>query len=263
MGIGTLLGLFSVPPKNFLFAATYTMNYMTGGVWITGHIWSLSVEEQFYLVWPLTMKLAGSRRALWIAGVLAVTAPLLCLAIYLIDHTVGSSITRYFPFVADSIAAGCLLAGALPWLRRQRQFFRWFASPLGDLVVPLILILDLGRNHPRIHLALGETALNLCICYAIVRYTEFPHGIAARILNNPCLAFIGKLSYSLYLWQQVFMNSYGRSLVQAFPLNVVASFTCALISYYTIELPMAGMRKRLRASTSRESSRARSSLGVR
>jgi peptidoglycan/LPS O-acetylase OafA/YrhL len=42
------------------------------------------------------------------------------------------------------------------------------------------------------------------------------------------------------------MNRFGTSLVQAFPINVAASFGCALASYYFLELPMAGLRKRLR-----------------
>ena len=246
VAVANWMGLFAIPLRNFLFAATYTMNYIgTGGLWETGHIWSLSVEEQFYVVWPLIVKLSGQRRAFWIAGTLAVTAPLVSLAVYLIDPGVGTRFTMYFPFVADSIAAGCVLAGILPWLRRK-PIFRWFASPAGDLVVPFIVLLDLGRHHPRIHLALTETALNLSICYAIVRYIEFPRCVVGRILNNRALSFIGKLSYSLYIWQQIFFNPYGKSLLQTFPINVAASFSCALASYYSLELPMAGIRKRLK-----------------
>lgn len=245
VAVATWIGLFAIPPRNFLYAGTYTMNYMSNGLWITGHIWSLSVEEQFYVIWPLVVKLSGQHRAFWVAGLLAITAPLFNLAVYMIDPGIGARISMYFPFVADSIAAGCVLAGILPWLR-SKPIFRWFASPAGDLVIPLIVLLDLGRHHPRIHFAVTETALNLCICCAVVRYIEFPDCVVGRILNNAALSFIGRLSYSLYIWQQIFMNRYGTSLVQAFPVNVAASFGCALASYYVLELPMAGMRRRLR-----------------
>jgi hypothetical protein len=137
IAVATWMGFLNVSLKNFLFAGTYTMNYMTtGGTWITGHIWSLSVEEQFYLAWPLTMKLAGLRRAWWIAGALAVTAPLVCLALYLIDSDLGSRVAMYFPFVADSIAAGCIVSGVLPWLRRRERIYRWFAAPAGRFHPP-------------------------------------------------------------------------------------------------------------------------------
>lgn len=247
IAIGALFGMFKVPLSNMIFAATYTMNYVSNGVWITGHVWSLSVEEQFYLVWPLTMKLAGIRRSFWIAGVVALTAPAFCFFVYLYNPEWGSTITRCFPLVADSIAAGCVLAGILPWLRRQINYSKWFGSPWGDVVIPCILLLELGRGHPRLHLAFTETALNLGICYAIVRYTQFPDGRVARILNLPAIAFVGRISYSLYLWQQLFMDQWGTAILQRFPLNVAAAFGCALLSYYTVELPMAGMRRRLRA----------------
>lgn len=251
LAFGSWAGLLSVPLGNLLFAATYTMNYMTtGGMWITGHIWSLSVEEQFYLTWPLTMKFAGPERSCWIAATLAISAPLACLALYLINPNVGSPATKYFPFVADSIAAGCVLAGLLPSLRYRQRILRWFAAPLGGLIIPLILTLDLGRSHPRLHLAFTETALNLCICCAIVRYTEFPNLLAGRVLNNPSVAFVGKISYSLYLWQQIFMNPFGTHLMQTFPINVGASIACALVSYYLIELPTTGMRRRFQSMVS-------------
>jgi peptidoglycan/LPS O-acetylase OafA/YrhL len=244
---GTFIGIFEVPLKNFLFAATYTMNYVTSGFWVTGHIWSLSVEEQFYLVWPWTVKWAGARRAFWIAAAVALGAPLVCLFVYLINRDLGSALPRYFPFVADSIAAGCILCGILPWLRAHERVFRWFAVPAGDLVLPLILVIDLASSHPRIHFAFTETLVNLCICYAIVRYTQFPDCPVGRLLNTPLLSYLGKLSYSLYLWQQIFMNHFGTNVVQSFPLNVALSFCCSLASYYLIELPMMGMRRRLRA----------------
>ncbi len=250
ISLATWMGVLNIPKVNLLAGATYTMNYIPQGVWITNHLWSLSVEEQFYLVWPVTIRLAGLRRALWIAAILAVTAPVLCLAFYLIDSNAGSRASLYFPFVADSIAAGCVLAGILPSLRR-RSLFRFFGAPAGAIVIPLVLVLDLGRNHPRLHMAATELFLNVCICYAVVRFTEFPGRLAGRILNHSVLVFIGKMSYSLYLWQQIFMNPTNPS--QRFPLNLVESFGCALLSYYLVETPIAGMRRRLRPAALRTS----------
>jgi peptidoglycan/LPS O-acetylase OafA/YrhL len=75
-------------------------------VWVTNHLWSLSVEEQFYLLWALTLELAGIRPALWIAATVAVAAPLVCLGVYLVNTNAGASLSMYTPFVSDSIAAG-------------------------------------------------------------------------------------------------------------------------------------------------------------
>ena len=245
VALETWMGVMNVPWKNLLFAATFAMNYISGGVWITGHLWSLSVQEQFYIVWPLMIRCIGMRGALQSAAVAAVIAPIFCLLLYLVDPSLGSHAAKLFPFVADSIAAGCVLAGILPWLRKQ-NVFKWFASPAGDLVIPLTFVLDLGRNHPRIHLAFVETALNLCVCFALVRYTSFPDGFVGRILNDPILVFVGKISYSLYLWQQIFMNRFGTNMVQSFPINIAAAFCCALLSYYWVGSPFAKVRRWLR-----------------
>ena len=58
------LRLIELPRYDLLHAATYTMNYSGNGTWWMGHLWSLSVEEQFYFVWPSLMFLIGTRNAL-------------------------------------------------------------------------------------------------------------------------------------------------------------------------------------------------------
>jgi peptidoglycan/LPS O-acetylase OafA/YrhL len=238
--------ILPLPKYNLLFAATYTMNYARTGVWYTGHLWSLAVEEQFYLSWPLLIKLGGSARAIQLALILAVGGPFCLLLIYLISPTAAGWTWRAFPFVADAIAAGCALAGYMPWLRKQE----WFRSALtwryGWIVAVLIPVIDILRPHPRIHLSIGEPLLNLSICYCLSRYTMYPETLGGRFLNFGPVAWIGRLSYSIYLWQQLFMNPYTRSFYQSFPANVGFALVFALASYFTVERPLAGLRARLR-----------------
>ena len=89
------------------YAYSYTMCYAgQGRPWLLGHLWSLSVEEQFYLLWPFVLALAFTlHRLVAIAVVLA--APIARLVFW--DYGLRD-IDEYFPAVADSIAAGCLLA---------------------------------------------------------------------------------------------------------------------------------------------------------
>ena len=71
-----------------------------------------------------------------------------------------------------------------------------------------------------------------------------PKSIACRILEWQPLRFVGHISYSLYLWQQMFFAggrapaSWPLSDLQIFPLNYVAAFACAIASYYLIEKPL-------------------------
>jgi peptidoglycan/LPS O-acetylase OafA/YrhL len=242
--IGVWAGMLQLPKYNLVFAVAYLTNVVpvATGAWVTGHLWSLSAEEQFYLVWPAAIKFAGKRWALIAAGMVALCAPLVAFALLQLNHESG---IRLLGVISDSIASGCVLAGIMPWLRRQKLFWAALSARVGGIVILIIPLID-HRNHPRIHLLVIETALNLCICYCVARYTEFPHTIGGRFLNNRALAGLGRISYSMYLWQQLFLSPHGTALLQTFPVNVFATFCCAALSYLIVEKPLANLRKRLR-----------------
>ena len=242
--IGLWTGMLELPKYNLLFAATYMMNFVPSGIgtWVTGHLWSLSAEEQFYLAWPAAIRFVGRGRALAFAAILAVCSPLVALAVYQVNHDLG---VRFLGVFSDSIACGCVLAGAMPWLRRQKLFWTALSARAGCLVALIIPLID-HRNHPRIHLLVTETVLNLCVCYCIARYTEFPKTIGGRFLNDRAVVSVGRISYSTYLWQQLFLNAHGTALLQTFPINMVATFCCAAISFTIVEKPLAGLRRLLR-----------------
>src|SRR5262249_33221200 len=114
--IGVLLllsaaGLVGLTRANMGHALTYTTNYFPERSWDIGHTWSLSVEEQFYLLWPATLVLAGRRRGLSIAASLVVLCPLIRLALWQLAPTEQTGVGHRFETVADSIAIGCVLAG--------------------------------------------------------------------------------------------------------------------------------------------------------
>jgi len=109
----SLLRVVALPRYDLLHAATYTMNYAGNGTWWMGHLWSLSVEEQFYFVWPSLVVLIGTRNALWAAASVALAAPAVLGAMNVLHLSAAGGISTWFPFGADSIASGCVLAGVL------------------------------------------------------------------------------------------------------------------------------------------------------
>ena len=86
------LGVVTTGAYALLAAGTFTINYWTlmqhnpaataDGYWFVGHFWTLSLEEQFYLLWPLTLVLCGLYRARWVALTLIVVSPVIRLATY-------------------------------------------------------------------------------------------------------------------------------------------------------------------------------------
>jgi peptidoglycan/LPS O-acetylase OafA/YrhL len=67
-------------------------------------------------------------------------------------------------------------------------------------------------------------------------------------LNWAPLTFIGVLSYSLYLWQQLFLNGASSAWINAFPQNLILAFCAAVASHYLIEKPFLSLRDRYRKS---------------
>ena len=74
---------------------------------------------------------------------------------------------------------------------------------------------------------------------------RFPQDLPGRFLNARPVVFVGVLSYSLYLWQQPFLNRHSSHAMAAFPLNIVFAFGAALASYYLIERPALRLRARI------------------
>ena len=241
----SLLGFIYIPPRLWIYVLTYTVDFVTQGVWEVGHLWSLSVEEQFYLLWPLLMCFAKLRTCV----VLAVFAIFwgifihvffVVTGIQLIDPAMGYA----FPFVCGPIATGCLLAIAAPWVRRLLNEHRRLSGPAAvALAVALVLLLDTGLGSLSRYTGILKSLL---LTFCVARFVFRPQGFTAVALNSWPAVFIGKLSYSLYLWQQLFFDPYSTSLFCKFPLNLCLTLAVACLSYFLIEIKFLNLRHRFR-----------------
>jgi peptidoglycan/LPS O-acetylase OafA/YrhL len=209
--------------------------YFGPAPWDLSHLWSLSVEEQFYLVWPLIVAVGLARTKL-VAWAAIVAAPLIRHA-----HHESSGLNMLLNLeVMDSVAAGCLLAAYSPKLIGIVSSRRWlgFAWPLA-LAAPALLPLGQYTDWlwplPELISHSVWTIFNLLAGIGIL------WAITARpvILNHWLPVWIGTISYSLYLWQMPFMNPEAPvSLWLRIPLSVA----CAALSYYAIERPVLALR---------------------
>ena len=158
-----------------------------------------------------------------------------------------------FETSADALALGNLLAlererlYTIPWLRRVINS-RWIlpALFLGGVVVSARL---------RSALLIGIPLQNVAIGLAVERCTRRPEGIFGRFLQWRVLVFIATASYSLYLWQQIFLNRYSAAPWAAFPLNLMLVALFGLTSHFLIEGRVlrggAGISKRRLFGTAR------------
>jgi peptidoglycan/LPS O-acetylase OafA/YrhL len=247
VGVLVAVGAVELARHDLLAALTYTMNFHWDRARVLGHLWSLSVEEQFYLLWPAAMLWLRPRRAILAAAVIVALAPVCRLATWFLAPAWRVGISEAVPTVADAIAIGCVLAGLRPWLDRQAGYLRWLRSP-GFVVVPVVAVVasQLG-DHALIDFAVLQTLTNVAIALIVDRVVRFPDDAVGRLLNARPVAYVGLLSYSLYLWQQLFLNPHSDAPWCAFPLNVGLLAVAAPLSYYVVERPCLRARARLEA----------------
>jgi peptidoglycan/LPS O-acetylase OafA/YrhL len=247
MAIAAQAGLIATTRSDFLSALTYTMNCRATASWYVGHLWSLSVEAQFYLVWPLVLVFLGRRHAIRALVVLLVALPLIRAAILQFLPTHENLLFVVFREGFDALAVGCLFACLGRWLDVRPRYLRFLQSP-AVLVAPTCVIVTqlLGPDNLLLSVSIGQAVKNGAIALCLERCVRYPQGVVGHVLNSRVFVFLGVLSYSLYLWQQPFLNRMSSSLLTSLPQNVALSVLAASSSYYLIERPFLKLRKLFR-----------------
>jgi peptidoglycan/LPS O-acetylase OafA/YrhL len=238
--------VISLDRWDLTFAATYTMNYHPVGAWSVGHLWSLAIEEQFYILWPaILLALGAMRSSRFLIGLLFL-APLFRLA--------SPHVAPAFSFLiwSDALATGGLLALFRENLFANIHYSRLLASHWFFLVPTAAMIANFVPSAKLNWLICG-TVMNLAIAVSADWAMRNSHTGVGRFLNWPAVSFLGVFSYSLYLWQQPFLNRESTSPYCAFPLNLFLAIFVALVSYLLVEAPIL----RLRAAFERTRDRRR------
>jgi peptidoglycan/LPS O-acetylase OafA/YrhL len=208
----------------------YVANFDGARPWMVAHLWSLGVEEQFYFLWPSVLRKWYRQSVAILLGVIAL-APIYSAACYHFKVPNGGYGT--FPAVADNLAVGCLLAifaSRIPKIRPRAALAMLLAViliPTYPANTPVRTLFMLFVLWPILHCSIGGLVLHVI---------QSPY----RALNLAPVVWLGRISYSLYLWQEPFFFNPSRQ--PAYKLLLGVGLAC--LSYYLVEQPVLRLRDR-------------------
>jgi peptidoglycan/LPS O-acetylase OafA/YrhL len=211
------------------------------------HFWSLAVEEHFYLFLPALM--AVTRRRL-VPVLMFVTS--LSLIWPPIVHRVKALQSPEMGWRTDMVVQSLLIAAFLAVLLtvpRARKILTYFTSR------GLVIFFTVCALLASAVLLKGYFVSQICLfCFplTVISTILHPENLLGRLLETKLFATLGKMSYSLYLWQQLFFKRaefpfapYPLHYLQVWPWNLATLLLCAACSYYLIEKPFIRLGHRL------------------
>jgi len=242
---------------------TFLINWaapVIGGGSTFAHFWSLAVEEQFYLLWPLLVMLCSRRTMVWLCLVLVLSA--LAVRAWLTTFDIEFAQEAAYQFTAarwDALAIGALLAIALRARTGRRLLERHGRRVLFAAVLYVVAIIALKHNFAPVEpdFAIGNQTI-VAIAFALSMYLALDGARHTRWLRSTPLRAAGKYSYGMYVFHLPMIHVWGalRSRLApwaaGFPLLMalldigavlILSTLLALLSWRLIERPFLRLKR--------------------
>jgi peptidoglycan/LPS O-acetylase OafA/YrhL len=252
-------GRLAINKRDILSALFFVHDYVSSFMWSLEHFWSLSIEEQFYFLWPCLLLYflrrpgpEGRTKAAWIAIAIILISPFIRVFSFTVaKHTILHN-SYGFHGHADSLMFGCLVAlvQGTPVFERIYTYVTriWWIPPA------VILLSDClsARFQNYWDFPLGLTVCGAAISFFLLWCVRNPTSAVGRLLNSRPVVHLGVLSYSIYIWQTLFLNYDNQSvfgpslsLLYTFPFSWLAILVVAELSHYLIERPSLRLRNQL------------------
>ena len=217
------------------------------------HTWSLAVEEQFYLLWPLLFVLWRKNHTKMRIGLMALIAAIWIYraSLCLIFHVDESYIYSAFDTRGDSLLVGCLLA-VLLWHGTLKPFWEKVTTHPAMPVLTISFLLTSIYVGPayvtRYRDIVGFIVDPVLFALLIVQLVSVSGSKGWTWLNSAPMRFLGRISYPLYLYQQITLFGVKHMLIHL-PVVVQAvgafgaTVVVASLSYYVIERPFLKLKR--------------------
>jgi peptidoglycan/LPS O-acetylase OafA/YrhL len=255
-GNGTLSGYLG----SALASGTYVSDFLTAANPVypgaLSHTWSLAIEEQFYLLWPvalLALLQSGLRpRAMCVrVGLVAFAMLAVLVAASVPRGASGAPAVYYLPVTRGGvIVLGCLLALVL----RERRIRSARAATGLTLASALVLAAAVAAAPDTFERAAGLAVLvaGLASAGLIAGLVSAAGSVVARLLGAAPIAYLGRISYGIYLWHlPIFWGIpprpfLGTERASTSVLKLALTVTAAVLSFHFVERPFLKLKSRLR-----------------
>jgi len=199
------------------------------------HTWSLAYEEQFYIVFPVTLAVLLTFRKRWILLSVALAWPILLTALYYFKHGELALFLSWFELL--------LFGAAFALYREQAARIVRRIGPIGlYVVVPMIFVTFVSGSR-------AATLITLFVHYPLIAYAVFTSTCVRTalhpILESIPMRYLGRISYGVYLFQQPLLCSDDGQGPSFYIAAVIAIIVLAAFSYAFIEAPLIGFSARL------------------
>lgn len=202
------------------------------------HLWSLGIEEQYYIFFPIILFLAYWRKVNPLRMIVGLTVLSFALSIYA-RNNLSFADGFYLPwFRFWEIGVGAILAYAQPPLQRKK-IFQEVSSYAGILFITLaVLLINPASRFPGYLALLPTTGAALLLLSPCSYFNR-------NVLSRPAVVYIGLISYPLYLWHWPalsFLHIFEETSPGARLLAVALSFILAILTYEFVEKKVKKIR---------------------